>query len=140
MMFVLFWFGFAAIVGVAANSRGRSGGGWFLLAILISPLLAGLLILALPRVGAGSEAATLALQSQMLFDAMTDEEKQRVIQARDAREAQRQAVAERQHQYYRQRAAIARYVVAGLFLMLAAWGVGKGLAEKTPAVVVEQQR
>jgi flagellar basal body-associated protein FliL len=44
-----FWIGFAIVVGVAANTRGRSGGGWFLLTILISPLLAGLLLFALPR-------------------------------------------------------------------------------------------
>jgi hypothetical protein len=46
----LFWFGLAIIVGVAANTRGRNGIGWFLLGMfVISPLLAGLLLLALPR-------------------------------------------------------------------------------------------
>ena len=49
-----FWFGFSIVVGVAANTRGRTGFGWFLLAIVISPLLAGLLVLALPRGHAGS--------------------------------------------------------------------------------------
>jgi hypothetical protein len=45
-----FWIGFAVIVGIVANSRrGRSGFRWFLLALLISPLLAGLLVLALPN-------------------------------------------------------------------------------------------
>jgi hypothetical protein len=43
------WLGFAIIVGAAANTRGRNGGGWFILAVLISPLLAGLLLIALPR-------------------------------------------------------------------------------------------
>jgi hypothetical protein len=42
-----FWVAFAIIVGVAANARGRSGVGWFLLSLLISPLLTGLLVLAL---------------------------------------------------------------------------------------------
>jgi hypothetical protein len=46
---LLFWIGLAIIVGVAADTRARNGAGWFLLAILISPLLAGLLLLALPR-------------------------------------------------------------------------------------------
>ena len=32
---------FAFVVAAAANSRGRSGFGWFVLAIVISPLLAG---------------------------------------------------------------------------------------------------
>lgn len=45
---VLFWLVLAVIVGVAANTRGRSGIGWFVLAAIISPLLAGLLALALP--------------------------------------------------------------------------------------------
>jgi hypothetical protein len=53
---LIFWLAFAIIVGVAANTRGRSGGGWFILAILISPLLAGLLVLALPRKSIGSVA------------------------------------------------------------------------------------
>jgi len=43
---LLFWFGLAIIVGIAANRHGRSGIGWFLLSAIISPLLAGLLLLA----------------------------------------------------------------------------------------------
>jgi hypothetical protein len=43
------WFGLAIIVAVAADTRGRDRAGWFFLAVLISPLLAGLLLLALPR-------------------------------------------------------------------------------------------
>jgi hypothetical protein len=46
LMFIFFWIGFSVIVAVAANTRGRSAVGWFILAILISPLLAGLLVLA----------------------------------------------------------------------------------------------
>jgi hypothetical protein len=49
MIFILFWIGFAVVVGVAANTRGRSFGGWFFFALAISPLLAGLLLLASPR-------------------------------------------------------------------------------------------
>jgi uncharacterized membrane-anchored protein len=48
LIFLFFWIAFAVIVGVAANTRGRDGAGWGFLAILISPLLAGLLLLALP--------------------------------------------------------------------------------------------
>jgi hypothetical protein len=44
-----FWLGFSIVVGVAANARERSGVGWFLVALLISPLLAGLIVVALPR-------------------------------------------------------------------------------------------
>jgi hypothetical protein len=51
MEWVLLYFGLAIVVGVAANTRGRSGFGWFLLALVISPLIAGLLVMALPRAG-----------------------------------------------------------------------------------------
>jgi len=44
------WIGFSAVVAVAANTRGRNAVAWFFLSLLISPLLAGLLVLALPRV------------------------------------------------------------------------------------------
>jgi hypothetical protein len=54
VLIFFFWIGFAVIVGVAANTRGRSGIGWALLALLISPLVAGLLLLALP----GSKLST----------------------------------------------------------------------------------
>lgn len=47
MGFLIIWVGLAAIVGVAAAKRDRSGGGWFFLSLLISPLIAGLLMLAL---------------------------------------------------------------------------------------------
>lgn len=43
-----FWIAFAMIVAVAANTRGRIGIGWFILALVISPLIAGLLVIALP--------------------------------------------------------------------------------------------
>lgn len=40
MEIFLFWLLFSIVVGAVASSRGRSGFGWFLLAMLISPLLA----------------------------------------------------------------------------------------------------
>lgn len=42
---IFFWLLFALIVGLIASSRGRSGFGWFILACLISPLLAGIFLL-----------------------------------------------------------------------------------------------
>jgi hypothetical protein len=50
LLALFLWLPLCIIVGVAAHSRrGRSGFGWFLLsALLLSPLLAGLLVLALP--------------------------------------------------------------------------------------------
>jgi cbb3-type cytochrome oxidase subunit 3 len=40
------WLGLSVVVGIAAGNRGRNGFGWFLLALIISPLLAGLAVLA----------------------------------------------------------------------------------------------
>lgn len=45
---LVFWLIFAIVVGIIAGSRGRSAIGWVLLALLISPLIACLLVLALP--------------------------------------------------------------------------------------------
>lgn len=44
------WFIFAVIVAVGAGSRGRSGLGWFVLAMIISPLLAVILLFLVPVV------------------------------------------------------------------------------------------
>jgi hypothetical protein len=44
----IIWFVLAFVIGVAADRRSRSGFGWFLLAILLSPLIAGILLAVLP--------------------------------------------------------------------------------------------
>lgn len=44
MELALFWFGFAILCGLMAGKAGRSGFGYFVLAILISPLLCFLLL------------------------------------------------------------------------------------------------
>lgn len=49
MEIILVWLVFAIVVGIAANSRGRSGFGWFILAAIISPLIALILVLVLPN-------------------------------------------------------------------------------------------
>lgn len=45
------WVIWAIVVSIIASSRGRRGFTWFLIAILISPLLATILVLALGRPG-----------------------------------------------------------------------------------------
>jgi hypothetical protein len=58
MMEIFFlWFVFAVVVGIGAGARGRNGFGWWLLAMLISPLLALILLVLLPSVTPGSTAA-----------------------------------------------------------------------------------
>lgn len=56
MEFGFIWFGLALVVGIYAARRGRSGTGWFLLAVLISPLIAGLLCLALGPKASAADA------------------------------------------------------------------------------------
>ena len=49
MEILIVWVGLTIVIGVLANSRGRSGFGWFLLSWIITPLIAGLLALVLPN-------------------------------------------------------------------------------------------
>jgi hypothetical protein len=48
VLILLLWLGIAIVIGVGAKGRGRSGIGWFVLAIFLSPLIAGLLLVVLP--------------------------------------------------------------------------------------------
>lgn len=45
---LILWVGFAFVVGGVASARGRSSFGWFLLAVLLSPLISGLILAILP--------------------------------------------------------------------------------------------
>jgi hypothetical protein len=45
---VVCWFVLAIVVGVAAGGRRRSGVGWFALALILSPIIVGLLLAILP--------------------------------------------------------------------------------------------
>jgi hypothetical protein len=45
MIIIIFWVLFAIAVGMLAAKRGRSGGGWFLLSLLITPLLGLIFVL-----------------------------------------------------------------------------------------------
>ena len=51
MMIAIFfcWIGLSIVVAVAADTRDRSPIAWFIYAIIFSPLLGGLLLLALPN-------------------------------------------------------------------------------------------
>ena len=58
MELIVFGFAFAVIVGILAARRGRSGFGWFVLSLLITPLIAGLLVLVLPSKATDPDAPT----------------------------------------------------------------------------------
>ena len=67
MELIAIWLFFGALVGWVATTKGRSGVGWFLLAVLISPLIAGIIILVMgpakpqaPIVGVADELQKLA--------------------------------------------------------------------------------
>lgn len=48
MTIVIFWIFFSLLVVLLAQRRGRSGAGYFLLSLFISPLLTAILLLVLP--------------------------------------------------------------------------------------------
>jgi hypothetical protein len=49
MELILFWFVVSLLVAVFASSRNRSGFGWFLLSLIISPLITFLFLAILPK-------------------------------------------------------------------------------------------
>lgn len=52
MEIFLFWFIMSVVVGVVASSRGRPGFGYFILSLILSPLIGFILAVALPKVNA----------------------------------------------------------------------------------------
>lgn len=64
MEIFIFWLLFSIVVGIAASSRGRSGFLWFLLAAIISPLLAIILVLVLPNKSHQPQATQYATGEQ----------------------------------------------------------------------------
>lgn len=56
---IIVWLFLCLLVGIGAGRRGRTGFGWFVLAFIFSPLLMGLLLLALgPANGSAQPAGT----------------------------------------------------------------------------------
>jgi hypothetical protein len=47
MIFVVGWLLFSGLIAIAAKARGRTSIGWFLISLIISPLFALILVLAL---------------------------------------------------------------------------------------------
>jgi hypothetical protein len=60
MLILILWLFFAFLMGAWAQHRGRSGGGWGLLALLISPLLAFIILLAIGPNHEGIESGAIA--------------------------------------------------------------------------------
>lgn len=104
MELIVFWFGFAIVVGVIANNRGRSGIGWFLFSIILSPLLGLILVLALgrpadkrgtaPRANVGDELTKLAAlrDSGVLTDEEFEQQKASLLGPRRPTQAPKRSV------------------------------------------------
>ena len=60
MLIFIFWLLFSFLVGAYAQHRGRSGGGWGLLALLLSPLIVFIILLAIGPSHEGIEADAIA--------------------------------------------------------------------------------
>lgn len=58
MEIAFLWFVFSIVAGVIASSKGRSGFGYFLLSIILSPLIGIILAAALPRLNVPTERET----------------------------------------------------------------------------------
>lgn len=72
------WLIFAALVGVFANSRGRSGFGFFLLSALLSPLVGFIIVLVIKDLNKEAEVAEQRRREEERkdFDRKADHEKQ----------------------------------------------------------------
>ena len=62
---LFWWIGLSIVVAVAANTRGRSPIAWFIYAIIFSPLLSGLLLLALPNLANSFAAGRMYLEGEL---------------------------------------------------------------------------
>jgi hypothetical protein len=52
---ILFAMMFCVVIAIIANSRGRSGFGWFFLSLIITPILSLILVLCLPKIESDDE-------------------------------------------------------------------------------------
>jgi hypothetical protein len=79
MELVLFWFMFSIVVGVFAGTKNRTGFGWFILSLIISPIITFLLVAVLPRVSKNLDSLEAKLlEAKRLKDSgmITEEEYQ----------------------------------------------------------------
>lgn len=63
-MIIVLWIGLAIVIGMAASSRGRSGFGWFIVALCLSPLLGGVLLLLMKNVKEDAQVQQRIAQSK----------------------------------------------------------------------------
>jgi hypothetical protein len=49
------WFGFSAVVAIVASAKGRSGIAWFIMGVMISPLLSAVGLFLVPEREGGEQ-------------------------------------------------------------------------------------
>jgi hypothetical protein len=89
MAYFIGWLIGSTIIAIAAKSRGRNGFGWFFVALLISPVLSGILLFVLPRLR--PSYAQIAAIAQIEATAPSDSYARQLLAAEIARSAPRQA-------------------------------------------------
>jgi RNA polymerase subunit RPABC4/transcription elongation factor Spt4 len=59
LFWLLFWFGLSIVPAKMASSKGRSAGGWYLISLLVTPILAIIIVAVLPPLGQVMEQQAL---------------------------------------------------------------------------------
>ena len=79
MFAVLGWLIFSFLIGYLAANRGRNSAGWLVLALLISPLIAGIILIVIPDLTAEEEKGKLEVQRQHALAESEQIENQRLL-------------------------------------------------------------
>jgi hypothetical protein len=113
-LLAILWLGLAIATGAAARSRGRNPVGWFLLAVIFSPLLALILLMSFQSRPAGPMKVCQFCRSEVPLDAVVCAHCQRDI---DTSEKIKERANE-QDRKERRRAWIGLAVILGVFVIL----------------------
>lgn len=116
VIIAIIWFGLAIATGAAARSRGRSGFGWFLLAAIISPLIALILLMAFRQRHAGPSKQCKFCRSEIDRDAMVCPHCQREVMTAGEVEIEQASIAKAKRESYGVALGIAVLILLALAL------------------------
>lgn len=74
-MFFVFWLLFCVAIGYFASTRGRNAVIWFILAIIFSPLITGVVLLLMKDLSTSSDINELRMEHQQLHDRISADER-----------------------------------------------------------------
>jgi uncharacterized paraquat-inducible protein A len=83
MEFLVFWLGCSVAIGILASNRGRSGFGWFLFSIFLSPLLGLIFVLVTRNLKVEQQLDALNLEKLKAEKATDSEEQTRCPDCRE---------------------------------------------------------